>query len=222
MRLVKVGTGRRTFSTLASFLQCSPSQRWQHSPVISQGFSPPVQPGPGLKPHWDSPDAHVQTEIDLHVAFCWYATCWSLTDAVICYKAGQRADRSLRLPPKETTPLVWSPTTAQRNASSCGHPASLVSAAEPSRLHFGERDAQRGKSALLLFLFTLLFWTPETWRTNRLCTCFPLRYRPQRTSPVFRPLKVRATSKHMKGGRCDVIKHSTKLCLENMCLKSVD
>lgn len=126
----------------------------------------------------------------------------------------EAADHSLRSPPKETTPLVRSFTAAQRNASSCGHPASLVSAAEPSRLHFGE---QRDKSALLLFLFT-----PETWRTNGLCTCFLLRYHPQRTSPVFRPLKVRATSKHMKGGRCGVIKHSTKLCLENMCLKSVD
>lgn len=134
----------------------------------------------------------------------------------------EAADHSLRSPPKETTPLVRSFTAAQRNASSCGHPASLVSAAEPSRLHFGERDAQRDKSALLLFLFTPVFWTPETWRTNRLCTCFLLRYHPQRTSPVFRPLKVRATSEHMKGGRCGVIKHSTKPCLENMCLKSVD
>lgn len=69
----------------------------------------------------------------------------------------EAADHSLRSPPKETTPLVRSFTAAQRNASSCGHPASLVSAAEPSRLHFGERDAQRDKSALMLFLFTPLF-----------------------------------------------------------------
>lgn len=59
---------------------------------------------------------------------------------------------------------------------------------EPSWLHFGELDAHRDQSALLLFLL----------RTDRLCPCFPPRYRPQRTSPVFRPLRVRPTSKCWK------------------------
>lgn len=36
-------------------------------PQLSVNGFPPVEPGPGLEPHWDSPDARVQTEIDLHV-----------------------------------------------------------------------------------------------------------------------------------------------------------
>lgn len=49
----------------ASFSVPDPNN--ENIPQLSVNGFPPVEPGPGLKPHWDSPDVRVQTEIDLHV-----------------------------------------------------------------------------------------------------------------------------------------------------------
>lgn len=204
----------------AAFLQCSRSKRWRHSSVISQRFSPSgtwtwtettLRQSRCTCPNRDWPPRR----------FCWYPACWSLTDAVICYKARRRTTacgrllrrRRLRLSGPSPQPsemlrrVVIQPLWCrQPNPPGCTSGNVTHSA-----------TSQHFCSSCSLLCFGLQRRGGPTGSAR-----FLLRYHPQQTSPVFRPLKVRATSKHMKGGRCGVIKHSTKLCLENMCLKSVD
>lgn len=219
MRLLKVETTRRrTFSTLGSFLQCSRSKRWKHSSVISQRFSPSgtwtwtettLRQSRCTCPNRDWPPRR----------FCWYATCWSLTDAVICYKARRRTTACGRLLRRRLRLSGPSPQPSEMLRRVVIQP---LWSRQPNPPGCTSGNVTHSATSQHLCSSCSLLCFPETWRTNRLCTCFLLRYHPQRTSPVFRPLKVRETSKHMKGGWRGVIKHSTKLCLENMCLKSVN
>lgn len=68
-------THRRTFFTLFSSFQMPTTEK--HSSVIT-GFSPRLGPGPGLKPHWDSPDDLLHFTND---PTCWLLMQWFFSEA---------------------------------------------------------------------------------------------------------------------------------------------
>lgn len=81
----------RTVEDLPDFFRLVPDGNDENIPQLSVIGSPPVERGPGLKPHWDSPDDLPVVSADSPLADCWWTQ-------EMCYKASRQTTTCGRLP----------------------------------------------------------------------------------------------------------------------------